>query len=50
MLFNGNLLENRENNLLFQKHIDVCMRSVMIDLNVVLAHVSPHGNVQQHLS
>ena len=22
----------------------------MIDLNVVLAHVSPHGNVQQHLS
>ena len=22
------------------------MRSVMIDLNVVLAHVSPHGNVR----
>ena len=21
----------------------------MIDLNVVLAHVSPHGNVQPHL-
>ena len=22
----------------------------MIDINVVLAHVSPHGNVQPHLS
>ena len=25
------------------------MRSVMTYLNVVLAHLSPHGNVQPHL-